>query len=815
MRRAIALLLLYVALSGALLTTLGTRVTGYPPLGSLLDPLDGFYRTARHANDPPPPAADIPQLEGIVQIEWDGRGVPHIFAENDLDAVRALGYVVAHDRLFQLDFLPRAASGRLAEALGPAAISSDRFLRRTGMDRAAKENLQRIESEAGEELEVLHAFAEGVNAYLARLEVKDLPFEFRLLGYRPDPWSPLQTLRLLQYMNYDLTYGSDRAASAVVQARLSPEDFDLLYRSSDGLYVPIIPSELKAGTEDRSLRASAAESHWWRDPEHGMSDWPLLQGFFHGKGSNNWAVAPARSSMGHVLLANDMHLSVSLPAIWYEVQMVTPTMNSYGVTIPGAPLPVAAFNTHVAWGFTNTGSDQIDHYALQLDSTEAFYLYEDEWHELELVIDTIFVHDSEPIVDTVRYAHWGPLVDENMAIQWTAHKPSTTLSALLAMNRATNRDEFDRAIRSWGTPMQNIIYGDVEGNIGIRSAGYMPLRRSSPADGLLDGSTGDFEWSGRVPFEDLPHALNPYQGFLTSTNQRPRDSTYGYYLGNNWQNQYRSLRIDSLLRGRPVHSAEDVARYQSDVVAMQYQLFFPLIDTLSGLSSRGNEFVDSLRSWDGAMTSNRMQPRLLDVFLDQIERLTWDEPEFRSELGKDGRRIRAPRPSESRLYTLLRERPGLPWFDIVTTPIREDAAGLLRAAVEASAARLDGFEGRWGDYRKVVFRHMLGTPALAALGRGPFEYPGYRDTLSPAPDSLTTHTASWRVVVDFSSGEPEGRGVYPGGQRGNPFSRLYDAHLPAFVAFEYYDLLKPRAPGELDEVHLSGRTRIHPPEDKR
>ena len=896
MRRAAGLLILHTALSAALLVALGTRALGIPPLGALLDPLDGLYRTARLADAPPPSQVEIAGLRQAVRIEWDQRGVPHIFAENDLDAVRAMGYAVARDRLFQLDFLPRAASGRLAAALGPAAIPADRFLRRTGMDWGARQNLERILQEDGEELALLTAFADGVNAFIDALDSYDLPFEFRLLGYAPDPWSPLQTLRLLQYMNYDLTYRTDEPSYAIMRERLSAEDFELLYPRLDGIYVPIIPagsrpspepSQMDAASEMSSLSGSGAPrmrpSEWMgprvrkqrpgseppsqaairsvaaaraegatmmrstariRGAEAARPLPSYLEGFIHGKGSNNWAVGPARSATGRPVLAGDMHLSVTLPSIWYEVHLVTPGMNSYGVTIPGAPLPVEAFNSRVAWAFTNTGSDQIDHYALGMDPTETRYRFDGSWHPIEVVRDTIFVNGEDPVVDSLRYAHWGPVIEHaggSVALQWTAHKASRTLAALHGMNRATDRHAFDQALRDWDTPMQNIIFADVEGDISIRSTGLLPIRHGGHGSDLLDGSSRDGEWIGRVPFEELPHSYNPPQGFLTSTNQRPTDSTYAYYIGADWRDQYRSLRIDSLLRGKEHHTTNDIARYQSDVHAVQYDLFFPLIDSLSGLSPAAANIRNALRGWSGLMSVDREEPLLLHLFLGELNRLAWDEPEFRpADLDTWGDSLHAavvmPIPSESRLFMLLRDRPDLSWFDIAHTPGLEDAAGLLRAALDAAAERLAvmrtaepqgvpaedaervGVERdadqpmRWGHHRQIVFRHLIGSSAFVPFGRGPFEYPGYRETLSPAGSPLSTHSASWRVVVDFDGEEPRGRGVYPGGQSGNPFSRLYDLHVQTYLAFEYHDLLKPGQPGELGTAQLRGVTVAHPAE---
>ncbi len=812
---------LFVA--AALLYGLGRGVGSVPPLGTLLDPVDGLYRTARRAMAAPASnTLRIPVLEAPVTVVRDARNVPHIFAENDRDAIVALGYVTAQDRLFQLDFLPRVASGRLAEAFGPGSVESDRFLRETGMDWGARKNLARIREEDGVEWELLRAYADGVNAYLDGLAPEDLPFEFRLLGYAPDRYAPLQSLRMLQYMTYDLTYRSDDASYTRLRERLGDEAYERLYPRHPWLYVPIVPPGEQAGARrqarvpsppvaQQALAALDARRRQW-ERLHGTP----FEGFRPGKGSNNWAVAGSRSATGAPILAGDMHLALNLPAIWYEAHLVTPSMNSYGVTVPGAPLLVEAFNDYVAWAFTNTGADQIDHLALEVDAARRHYRYEGAWRELEVVPDTIRVSGGPPVVDTLYYAHHGPvLFDEApgdsgaVALRWVAHAPSRTLRALWGMNRARNLDEFEAALRYWDTPMQNILYAGTDGRIAIRSTGYLPIRRAGHGMGLLDGTTNRFDWIGRVPFDSLPYARDPAQGFLASSNQKPTGANYPYYLGHNWRDAYRSLRLDALLRGRDNHSVDDFKRYQADVHAVQRELFVPPLAPLEGLSARADSLRRMLAAWDGATAVDRPEPLVLDVFLETLRRLAWDEPAF------DG----APDPEDFQLLRLLREEPASSWLDVQATAPRETASDLLALALETTADTLaarygwDADRWRWGDHHRIVFRHLTQTPALSALWRGPYEYPGFEETVSPAGSRLTTHSASWRVVVDFSGESPVGYGVYPGGQSGDPFHpEFYDAHLPTYLDFDYYRLHRPAAPDVLPEDQVRARIELLPVE---
>ena len=783
---------------------------GLPAIGSLLDPINGVYHLARNANHSQEIHGQLPGLTGAVEVVRDERGVPHIFAQHDLDAVSALGYAVAQDRLFQLDFIPRVAAGRLSEILGESMVDTDRFLRETGMEWGASRNYHRIVEEGGIELDLLRAYVRGVNAYINSMQSKDLPLEFRLMGHQPELYTEKHVLRILQYMTFDLTYRSNDHVYSILWERLGQESFEELFPSHSNLFVPIIPE--KGGQippQERrqiyqtprlaSLPAQLSEKHgnFVSSLEHSF-----FEGYIDGKGSNNWAVGPTHSETGGAILAGDMHLSLWLPSIWYEAHLVTPDMNTYGVTIPGAPLPVEAYNDYLGWAFTNSGTDQIDYLSLELDETGSKYLFEGEYKTFESVVDTIFVKGAEPVIENRMYAHWGPaLVDEDqaMALQWVAHEESTTMKALWYMNRASSMAEFQKALRDWDTPMQNIIYGDVDGNISIRTTGYMPIRKIGHGIGLLNGASSESEWVSRIPFEELPYSYNPSTGYLTSTNQQPADSLYPYYQGYDWGPGYRSLRIDALLSGKNKHSVADIKRYQSDVYVVQRDLFVPLFDEVTGLSEKASELSLILKHWEGTSDIDRIEPLIFDIFLEHLNALTWDEDVF----------IGSRKPKEDRLYALLTGDLSSKWLDRTTTQEVENAQTILRTALEYTVETLEGQYGWdkskwvWGEHHNIVFKHYTRSDALKALWRGPYAYPGFAQTLSPAADRETTHSASWRMVVDFSTPTPTGFGVYPGGQSGNPFSDNYDKHIQHYLDFKYFVLKKPRHATEISPQDVS------------
>jgi penicillin amidase len=821
-RVRVALLGGLLVLTAGVLYGLGVRVQGLPAASTVLDPVDGLYRTARHAT---PPADTtrlrLPGLTAPVTILRDRRHVPHIYAESDRDAVIALGYVTAQDRLFQLDFIPRVASGRLAEAFGPQAVQTDRFLRRTGMEWGARKNLERIRAADGIELRSLEWYGRGVNAYLDRTSPKDLPLEFRLLGYRPDRYRPLQALRLLQYMTFDLTYNSDDPAYTRLRKRLGADAYETLYPAHPtGLYEPIVPpdQQLRAQTRRSSGESGTATAAVRSVPERrraGQQSLRRLVGWRDapGKGSNNWAVHGTKSETGAPLLAGDMHLSLSLPSIWYEAHLVTPTMNAYGITVPGAPVLVQAFNQHVGWTLTNTGADVIDHLSLRLDSTRTRYRFDGGWRALRRVVDTIRVNGGAPVPDTMYFSHHGPVRMEAggpqraIAERWVAHDSSRTLKALWMMNRADSLAALTDALRLWDTPMQNILYAGREGGIAIRSTGALPIRRSGTGRGLLAGSTDAHAWVGRVPFDSLPAARNPAQRYLASANQVPTGPRYPYYLGHDWGDGYRSLRINELLRADSAHSVADFRRYQRDVHVQQRDVFVPFLRPLDDLSRRADTLRRMLQTWNGEAGPDRPEPLVMDEFLSLLRRETWDEPVFAT----------APDPEDAQLAHLLRTRPEARWFDVQATDVREDASALLTRVLEATADTMAARYGwtpqdwRWGDHHELVVRHLSGSELLRPLWRGPYEYPGFAATLSPGRGRTVTHSASQRVLIDFSTSPPTGYGVYPGGQNGRPLDPyFYDTQLPTYLDFEYFPLRTAAEPGAFPRRQVRSRRTLVP-----
>jgi len=711
-----------------------------------------------------------------VIVDIDARGVPHITAASDRDAVMAMGYIVARDRLFEMEFLWRVATGRLSEVLGPDAVSQDQYFRRIGMAKAVRDQAKYAADLTSEASQAMTWYAQGANAWINSLTTDAYPFEYRLLDFAASSFTAEHTAALQLFMTFDLSFRSDDVAYERARRVLSPDDYAALFPAASGHEKPIIQAPTGLGVGRPTAVTGAAPTHSDERPRALPS---LARGYIEGTGSNNWAVNGARSASGLPILAGDMHLNLSLPAIWYELGVYTPTARSYGVTFPSVPVIVEGITERHAWTFTNTGADQIDRYLLTLDASGENYAYDGTLRPLLLVPDTIRVRGRNPVVSTLRFSHHGPVEDSPLgpvAIRWVGHEPNRTLEALWGMHRARSHAEFEEATRRWDAPMQNILYADAEGTIAIRSTGYLPVRASGT--GLLDGSTPDTEWQGRVPFNALPSWVNPSRGYLTSTNQRPTTAS-DPYMGEDWRSIFRSRRIDTLLSAQEQHSARDLKAYQADVHAVQADYLIPLVDTLTGIDPAGEELVARLVAWDRRMTTASHEATLFAALADTLYDLVWDEPVFED----------IPRPHFVRMFAEPgRDAPEVDavWFDRVSTPAVETLADLLREAIRRQEPPSES--AAWGDVHTLQIRHITRSPALRALWRENMPYPGWNETLSPARGMRATHSASWRVVVDFSGGQPRAWGVYPGGQSGNPFSRLYDAHVDTFVAFDYYAL---------------------------
>jgi penicillin amidase len=529
----------------------------------------------------------LPQRSGIiglpvsapVSVTFDSLGEPHIKAASEEDALIAQGYVTAQDRLWQMDAVRRAAAGDLAEIVGAAAIENDREARRLGIRRAAEANYLTLPPQ---DRAALAAYTLGVNAFIST-HLDDLPVEFSLLRYQPRPWSAVDSLLVDLQMFRTLTASwRDELAKRRMLMHGDPQKVEFLFAQRTG-------SEVQPG-------------------------------------SNAWAIAGSRTASGKPMLSNDMHLDFSLPGIWYMTHLEAPGLNVAGVTLPGSPGIIVGHNQHIAWGFTNLGFDVQDLYLEQLDERTGRYLYRGQIERARPDVEFIRVKgkaSEEMLVWITRHGpHFVTEGADHMTVRWEIADPSFLQYPVLEYDKAQNWQQFLTAMARFPGPSQNVVYADADGNIGYHAVGKLPIRHGFNGDVPVDGSKGEFEWDGYIPFDQLPSAFNPSRGMIVSANQNPFPTDYAYPVHGEFAPPARSREIFHLLSvhtgwqpGQMLSVQTDVysewLRFLASQVVIAYQKHGPRSPAL-------DQAVDILRSWNGQMEKSLSAPFLISLVYQNV-----------------------------------------------------------------------------------------------------------------------------------------------------------------------------------------------------
>jgi penicillin amidase len=735
---------------------------------------------------------------------FDQRAVPHIFASTELDAWRALGYVTARDRLFQLELQARAGSGTLTELLGAGALPADREARALGMPRGAERLLAAL-PDSSEGWRTLDGYASGVNAYLEQMTPSELPLEYRLLGRRPARWTPIQSIFVFMRMGHTLAQSDLELQHLAAAARVGAVAADALFPLHAPIQEPIQPSPDEPRTIATALpppgTPDSAAIEALRDVPPAALARASARGDGDALGSNNWAVAPVRTRDHLALLAGDPHLNLTLPSIWYEAHIVVPdVVDVYGVTIPGIPAVILGFNRDVAWSFTNTEADVMDRWTEQVDDPlrPARYRLDGAWEPVERRTETYRgAHGETLATDTLSFTHRGPLTRIGrrwISTRWTVLESSAGSDALRAAARARSAAEWMKAMTAFRAPPQNMLVADRAGTIAIRSTGWFPLRADSGrGDRLRDGSSRSNDWSGELPVAEYPQSVAPPQGFLASANQEPQDPRDARrYLGADWPSPWRALRINRLLRADSQVTVETMRLWQRDPGSARVERFLPFFLTAAAGSGSDTTVAHAARllaAWDRRYTAENQGAMLFELVMRALDRRTWDEL------------LPGPTPSSMMLSGLLEDSTSA-WWDDRQTPRRIEhrdqilSAG-LREGYQEAVLRFGPPESgrwRWSRAHPVTIWHLLHLPALSAQG---LVVPGGPSTLSPSSMDGGGEGSSWRMVVQLGS-TVRGWGTYPGGQSGNPASIRYDDRLPLWVKGELAELRFPRRPEELE-----------------
>ncbi len=718
------------------------------------------------------------QLEGLaapVEVLRDSEGLVTLRAANDLDAYRALGFVHAQERLWQMDFMRRLGSGRLSEVVGAATLGTDRFMRTLGLFRQAEAQVARLRPETKATLE---AYAAGVNAFLAQRS-GPLPPEFQLLRHEPAPWRPADSLVWGRIMALLL---SGNWRSEVLRAkllkRLDPAEVAFLWPGDPD----DAPTTVTTAAAARLPAAPALRALLEQVP-------PELR---PQSASNAWAVAGSLTASGKPILANDPHLSLQAPGKWFLVRIETPERTLAGATAPGVPFIVIGHNDRIAWGFTTTHSDTQDLFVERLTDDGGYETPEGP-RAFEVVREVITVKDAEPVELEVRISRHGPVIsdafmDERnrpgeghvLALAWTAlREDDRTPDGLLALNRARNWTEFETALEDFHSPQQNIVYADVEGNIGFLAPGRVPLRKAGDGTAPVEGWSGAYDWTGLLPYADLPRVLNPRQGRIVSGNNRVVPDDYPHLLTAHWPPPQRARRILELLSAKTPLDPEAAAAMQMDSHAGDAAVLLPRLLGATPESPLAQNALARLRAWDYVMDRARPEPLIYAAWTIELTRLL-----LADDLGEDFEELARP---EARRLTALLNRGGT-WCDDSTTADRKESCGeRITAALEAAVAGLaqdlgdDPENWRWGALHRADLAHpvLSRIPLVADLFGFGQETDGGDETVNRGVYAIDggrrfAHVAgaSLRIVYDLADLDAT-RAITATGQSGNPLSPHY------------------------------------------
>ncbi|MGB2963272.1 MAG: penicillin acylase family protein [Anaerolineales bacterium] len=781
----------------------------------------------------------IAGLDGPVEIYRDSFGIPHIYAESHHDLMFTQGYVHAQDRFWQMDFWRHQGAGRLSELLGNTMLETDKFLRTLGWERVAKQELAQLEPE---ELSILEAYAEGVNAYLQEYSGTALSMEYAFLsilnrGYTPKSWIPLNSLTWAKAMAWDLRDNlSTELDRAMLLKDISADQLEFIYPPYPQDH-PLIVTDY-ASPESKIDQYNQNFTKFQSDnliPVSAIS--PLIQsvisqvealdnltgGGFEGIGSNSWAISGELTDTGKPYLANDPHLGSQMPSIWYEVGLhcrektESCQLDVAGFSFAGFPGIVIGHNDRIAWGLTNVGPDVMDLYIEKINSDNPTqYEYEGEWVEMEIVTETIQVAGKDPVDHTVYLTRHGPVIGsvygleefaesttldipENyaLALRWTALEPSCMFCAMWEVNLSQNWQEFREAAKEFAVPSQNLLYADVEGNIAYQMPGRIPIREEGH-DGMLPvpGWTGDYEWQGYIPFEELPNTLNPPEGYIVTANNAVVGPDYPYLISQQWDRGFRAQRIVDMLEEAPNPIPMDyIKQMQGDNHDLVAQTLVPILLEIQFSDPALVSAQQILQGWNYQADLDSAPALLFMVFYQNLINNTFQDelPDyFHVGVGSTAKE----------LFRLLVNTPDHPWWDDPSTSNQENLEDIFRSTFEESYQEItkeqgkDPQDGKWGDLHTITFKNqvMSSFPIVnAAFDRGPFPASGGNEIVNATGwDPYEPYVIDWlpsmRMIVDLSD-LSNSITIHTTGQSGHAYHPHYIDMADMWRTIQYHPML--------------------------
>ena len=818
-----------------------------PALGEFFNPATGYWVNASNPSLSRRGVTTI-QLDHAAAdgtIFFDDRGVPHLFADNLTQACFLQGYVHAADRLWQMDISTRATEGSLSEILGERTVARDRKQVRLGYRHSARAEIELCRKDFPEEYALLAAYSAGINAYIDRAPSSSLPIEYKLLGHTPLRWSPYRSALLMKGMSQSLSSRYDDVERDATRSALGGELFELLFPKHLPDEQPVVPPAIpitvstqaalpvltKPITVETDVAAplgmapsppftapapapSLRARTWLTERlarlftpagEHAQTAYTLLPEH-PGNGSNNWAVNEARSNTGYPILASDPHLRLTLPSIWYEVQIHLPEANARGVSLPGAPGIMIGYNDDVAYGETNVGQDVTDWFEIDwVDSTRTAYRLDGETVEATYRTDTLLSKGAEPEIITTPVTVFGPVPFRDgpyadHAMRYLGHeligrelRRHTNVMTFLHLMRASGHNDYLEALKGYVDPAQNFLYADRYNDIAIRPNGFFPVRSSGDGGFPYPGDSRANDWRGFIPFDRRPAHYNPARNYVSSANQITTGPDYPYaYTGG--FDEYRGRFINRFIEKEGVMNQRSMKELQLSSHSLLAEELAPLLLARlnrNQLTGEATPLFKLVADWDYRYEGGSRAATFFERWVAKTYDLTFDE------LDDDEGGYLSP---DKRVWTrLLRRSPDHAIFDILaTTDFTESAATLVQRAFEESVEELAGSEPReWAQERQSYVRHL---GAIPGFGSGLIRTAGGRYS----PRVLSGgHGASWRMVVELGR-HPRAWGSLPGGASGHPGSRAYDNGLDDWTNGRYHELIRWRD-WEEAEVKSIGR----------
>ena len=770
----------------------------------------------------------LPELDSGVRVVFDKYTVPHIEASNESDLYTVAGYLAASERMWQMDTQRLLAQGRLAEVAGSEALTMDRLMRTIGLERTAAALRDFLSDHT---IAAFQAYANGINAYLYDYRNK-LPVEYRLLDYRPEPWTVDHTILLTRLFAWEMNiaWHLDVVLGAMVDRlgeRMARQVFPV-YPDSKPYIIPQGTGEFTRGLlpvlrTDEKIRG-------------------LFGGMGTHMGSNSWVLSGDRTASGKPLLANDPHMLLMQPCRWYEMHLRTPEINVRGMTFPGAPGVVIGVNDSIAWGLTNVMADDADFFIETLNPGDSLqYRYQGEWRSMETYQEIIRVKDAPDDTMLIRETHHGPVItdvhpagnqmEQAISMRWTGHEMSDEFDALYKINTASDWEEFSAGTRRFHVPGQNFVYADRAGNIGYRPGVKIPIRARGNGNIPVPGNVTTYEWTGFVPMENLPFLYNPEDGYIATANNKVVDEdVFQYHISNLYEPPSRIERIRELLEGKKTHDIRDIRRYQTDVVSPHARevtrYFLEAFNRVEPDDTYLNHAIAKLGSWNGSMDQESVAAAIFSVAFQRLIRNLYQDEMGDTLLYHFTMVPNAP----IRNISWLLDEPFNIWWDDVSTPGTESRNDILQRSLFEAVQWLKNQYGRsminwqWGNLHKVKFSHIIGRGSgladlLYGFNLGPFEIGGSGTTVNAGVYSYqSTFEASGsqtgmygsgasfdvmlgpsaRIVADLSE-KGAVRGIVYSGQSGHPFSSHYADQTTMWRRGEYRKLA-PSFPEQVEDV---------------